>query len=89
MQEAYQNHDLDGLLRVEAICDMDETGLSIQLGLARLNELAHYHQSHLKPIRLALREAKREMAFGCSRSGTTKQNKAHAAEMDPRQMTLF
>lgn len=79
MQEAYQNHDLEGLLRVEAICDMDETGLSIQLGLARLNELTYYHQSHLKPIRLALREAKRTIAFGFSQASASKQIKAQVA----------
>ena len=70
-QEAYQNNDLEALLRLEAFCDLDETDLSVSLGLARLNDLANYHQSHLKPIRRALKEAKQDIAFGFAESGPT------------------
>jgi hypothetical protein len=69
IQEAYQSGDLEALKRVEAICDMDDSGLSAELGLARLHELAAYHQSHLTPIRRALREAKQNIAFGFSKYG--------------------
>lgn len=71
-QEAYQNHDLEALLRVEAICDLDETDLSVNLGLARLTDLADYHHLHLKPIRHALSQAKRDIAFGFAKEGPTK-----------------
>jgi hypothetical protein len=69
---AYQQGDLEGLQRIEAVCDMDETGLSISLGLARLNDLAAYHQSHLRPIRQALRAAKQHIAFAFSTTDSTK-----------------
>ena len=75
IQEAYQNNDLEALLRLEAFCDLDENDLSINLGLARLNDLANYHQSHLKPIRRALKEAKQDIAFGFAESGPTKEIK--------------
>lgn len=68
---AYQQNDLAGLQRIEAVCDMDETGLNASLGLARLRDLAAYHQSHLRPIRLALRNAKRHVAFAFSADNTT------------------
>lgn len=71
IQAAYQNQDLEGLLRVEAVCDMDEEGLSVKLGLARLRDLAAYHKSHLIPIRNALRMAKKDVAFGFAQSGPT------------------
>jgi hypothetical protein len=69
IQEAYHNNDLEGLLRVEAVCDMDEEGLSVKLGLARLRDLAAYQKSHLTPIRNALRAAKKDIAFGFSKTG--------------------
>jgi hypothetical protein len=69
IQEAYQNNDLEALLRVEAICDVDGTDLSIELGLARLTDLANYHQSHLQPIRRELSHVKREIAFGFNKTG--------------------
>lgn len=75
IQAAYQGGDLEGLLRVEAICDMDETGLSVELGLARLHDLAAYHKSHLIPLRNALSAAKRDIAFGFSKKGPTAQIK--------------
>ena len=75
IQEAYQNSDLEALVRVEAICDMDDTGLSAELGLARLRDLAAYHQSHLKPIRDALRAAKQDIAFGFSAKGPSEKVK--------------
>jgi len=75
IQDAYQNGDYEGLLRVEAICDMDETGLSVELGLARLRDLAVYHKSHLLPLRNALRAAKQDIAFGFSKKGPTAQIK--------------
>ncbi len=71
LQTAYREGDLEGLQRIEAVCDMDETGLKASLGLARLNDLAAYHQSHLRPIRQALREAKRHIAFDFSQEDTT------------------
>jgi hypothetical protein len=80
IQEAYQNCDLEGLLRVEAICDMDEAGLSIKLGLARLRDLAAYHKSHLLPIRDALRAAKKDIAFGFSTKGPSAKVKRNVAE---------
>jgi hypothetical protein len=64
IQAAYHENDLEGLLRVEAVCDMDEEGLSVKLGLARLRDLAAYQKSHLIPIRGALRAAKQHIAFG-------------------------
>lgn len=72
LQTAYQEGDLEGLQRIEAVCDMDETGLNASLGMARLNDLAAYHQSHLRPIRQALRAAKRHIAFAFSKADTTK-----------------
>lgn len=80
IQEAYHNDDLEGLERVEAICDMDDTGLSAELGLARLRDLAAYHQSHLKPIRQALREAKQDIAFGFSAKGPSDKVKRDVAD---------
>jgi hypothetical protein len=75
IQEAYHNRDLEALVRVEAICDMDDTGLSAELGLARLRDLAAYHQSHLKPIRDALRAAKQDIAFGFAANGPSSEVK--------------
>ncbi|MFP4157564.1 MAG: J domain-containing protein [Opitutales bacterium] len=64
LQQAYQEHDLEALQRIEAVCDMEaDGGLSIRLGLARLRDLAAYHRSHVLPIREALRQAKRHPAF--------------------------
>lgn len=63
LQCAYEERDLEGLQRIEAVCDMEVGGLSIGLGLARLRDLAAYHRSHLEPIRRALRQAKRHPAF--------------------------
>jgi hypothetical protein len=80
IQEAYQNSDLEALLRVEAICDMDDSGLSAELGLARLRDLAAYHKSHLIPLRRALREAKQDIAFGFSRNGPSAKVKRDVAE---------
>lgn len=80
IQEAYQQGDLDGLLRVEAICDMDEEGLSVKLGLARLRDLAAYHKSHLIPLRNALRAAKQDPAFGFSEKGPSAKIKRDTAE---------
>jgi len=71
LQTAYQQSDLEGLQRIEAVCDMDETGMTASLGLARLNDLAAYHQSHLRPIRQALRDAKQHIAFAFSKADTT------------------
>ncbi|WPJ94785.1 DnaJ domain-containing protein [Coraliomargarita algicola] len=73
IQEAYHNNDLEGLLRVEAVCDMDDEGLSVKLGLARLRDLAAYQKSHLLPIRDALRSAKKDIAFDFSNKGPTSQ----------------
>jgi hypothetical protein len=80
IQDAYQNGDLEALLRVEAICDMDDTGLTVKLGLARLRDLAAYHKSHLLPLRNALRAAKRDPAFGFAENGPTPKIKREAAE---------
>jgi hypothetical protein len=80
IQEAYQQGDLEALLRVEAICDMDDAGLSAELGLARLRDLAAYHKSHLIPIRNALRAAKQDIAFGFSKNGPSAQVKRDVAE---------
>ena len=63
LQKAYHEWDLNSLQRIEAVCDMDETGLTIRLGLARLNDLADYHQAHLRPLRQAIKEAKQHPAF--------------------------
>ncbi|MGJ8637998.1 MAG: hypothetical protein ACSHYA_01275 [Opitutaceae bacterium] len=79
IQEAYQQNDYEALLRVEAICDMDDTGLSVKLGLARLRDLAAYHKSHLVPIRQALREAKQDVAFGFFRNGASAKLKREVA----------
>jgi hypothetical protein len=95
IQEAYQQSDLDALLRVEAICDMDDTGLSAELGLARLRDLAAYHQSHLKPIRMALREAKQDVAFGFFKNGPSAKVKREVASelkyerMDVKEMLAY
>lgn len=80
IQDAYQNGDLEALLRVEAVCDMDDTGLTAKLGLARLRDLAAYHQSHLQPLRKALRVAKLDMAFGFSKKGPTPRMERDVAE---------
>jgi hypothetical protein len=72
IQDAYHQGDLDALLRVEAVCDMDATGLTPELGLARLRELAAYHKSHLVPLRKALSAAKRDIAFGFAIKGATR-----------------
>ena len=71
LQVAYQQGSIENLQHIEAVCDMDETGLNASLGLARLNDLAAYHQSHLRPIRQALRAAKRHIAFAFSTTDTT------------------
>ena len=63
LQEAYQQNDLAGMQRIEAVCDMDRTGISAKLGLARLEDLIAYHKSHLGPLRQALRDAKKHPAF--------------------------
>jgi len=63
LQSAYEERDLEGLQRIEAVCDMEDGGLSIRLGLARLRDLAAYHRSHVEPIRRALRQAKKHPAF--------------------------
>jgi len=70
LQAAYEEEDLAALQRIEAVCDMEVGGLSIRLGLARLRDLAAYHRSHLKPIREALKQAKRQPAFGFDVSKT-------------------
>ena len=72
IQDAYHQGDLDALLRVEAVCDMDATGLTPELGLARLRELSAYHKSHLVPLRKALSAAKRDIAFGFAIKGATR-----------------
>lgn len=81
LQTAYQNCDLHALQRIEAVCDMDTGGLSIRLGLARLRDLAAYHKSHLRPIREALREAKRHPAFGFAESDEEQLRRDVAAEL--------
>ena len=63
LQSAYEERDLEGLQRIEAVCDMEIGGLSIRLGLARLRDLAAYHRSHVEPVRRALRKAKKHPAF--------------------------
>jgi hypothetical protein len=94
IQEAYQAGDIEALLRVEAICDMDETGLRVELGLARLRDLAAYHKSHLIPIRNALRAAKQDIAFGFSKKGPSDKLKREVASdlkyerMDVKEMLV-
>ncbi|MCZ6674173.1 MAG: J domain-containing protein [Verrucomicrobia bacterium] len=80
LQKAYRFNDIDGLQRIEAVCDMDEGGLNVSLGLVRLQDLAAYHQSHLRPIRQALRAAKRHPAFGFS--GTYIDSHARVVRQD-------
>lgn len=63
LQEAYQQNDIEAMQRIEAVCDMDRTGISSKLGLARLQALIEYHQSHLGPLREAMRMAKKHPAF--------------------------
>jgi len=79
IQDAYHQGDLEALLRVEAICDMDATGLTLKLGLARLRDLAAYHKSHLIPLRNALRAAKRDVAFGFAAKGASPAMKREVA----------
>lgn len=64
LQTAYDAEDLDKLRALEAICDADDTGLSIKLGLANLNTWADYHQELLKPLQSAMRDAKKHPAWG-------------------------
>lgn len=71
LQAAYRNRDLEAMLRVEAVCDMEDSGLTVQLGLSRLRELATYHQSHVISIRKALNTAERDLAFGFATTGAT------------------
>lgn len=69
LQEAYEAKDLDKLKALEAICDADESGLSIQLGLAHLSTWADYHHQLLKPLQSAMRAAKKHPAWGFSALG--------------------
>lgn len=80
IQDAYHQGDLEALLRVEAICDMDATGLTLKLGLARLRDLAAYHKSHLIPLRNALQAAKRDIAFGFAAKGASRTLEREAAQ---------
>ncbi len=63
LQAAYESQDYEQLRALEAICDADETGLSVSLDLAQLNTWADYHQELLKPLQAAMREAKRDPAW--------------------------
>jgi uncharacterized protein with NAD-binding domain and iron-sulfur cluster len=63
IQTAYACDDLETLQHIEAVCDIDQTGLSTEVGLARLNDLAEYHRAHLRPIRRALKTAETHIAF--------------------------
>lgn len=76
LQAAYERGDLEGIRRIEAMCDMEESGLSADLGLARLRELAAYHLEHLKPLRAALSDAKRDPSFGFATEGPVPALKA-------------
>lgn len=82
MQAAYEDNDLAAMERVEAVCDMDAIGLSIKLGLARLRDLAKYHQSHLRPIRRALKEAKQDMAFDFVEQGPERIQRQVKSELE-------
>jgi hypothetical protein len=74
LQAAYRAMDLEALQQIEAVCDIESIGLSIEIGLARLNDLGDYHQSHVTPLRAALRAAKKNPAFGfAARGGQTKE----------------
>jgi len=67
LQTAYNSKNIEELRALEAVCDADETGLSIKLGLAHLNTWADYHQLLLKPLQVAVREAKKHPAWGFTR----------------------
>lgn len=69
LQAAYERGDLEGIRRIEAMCDMEESGLSTGLGLARLRELAGYYLDHLGPLRAALSDAKKDPSFGFATQG--------------------
>lgn len=64
LQTAYAAGDLEKLRALEAVCDADETGLSVKLGLATLNSWARYHNRLLKPLQAAMRDAKKHPAWG-------------------------
>lgn len=89
LQDAYHAHDLEVLQRIEAVCDMeDEGGLSIRLGLARLRDLAAYHRAHVRPIRNALRAAKRHPAFDFTKTDQTQLRREVEAELDEQRSQL-
>ncbi len=88
LQLAYEQRDLEGLQRIEAVCDMDSGGLSLHLGLARLRDLADYHRSHVEPIRRALRNAKRHPAFGFEKADRKKLRKEAGIELDSTHAML-
>ena len=88
LQTAYEADDLAALQRIEAVCDMEVGGLSLRLGLARLRDLADYHQSHLRPIRQALKAAKRDPAFGFDASKPGFVKREVAAELEDTKQEL-
>lgn len=73
LQSAREAGDLDKLRALEAICDADESGLSIQLGLAHLNIWADYHHTLLRPLQARVREVKKDPAWGFSALGESER----------------
>lgn len=85
LQAAYEAENLDKLRALEAICDADETGLSIKLGLAHLNTWADYHHMLLKPLQSTMREAKKHPAWGfatLAKKERSRYKKATEAELE-------
>jgi len=88
LQAAYRERDIESLQRIEAVCDMDTTGLSIEIGLARLRDLTVYHQSHVEPVRGALRQAKRHPAFDFKKADRKKMRAEAADELESKSALL-
>ena len=82
LQEAYENRDRPRMQRIETVCDMEDTGISLSLGLARLRELAAYLRDHIGPVRDGLKEAKRHPAFGFTPEDSAETRERIAEELE-------
>lgn len=71
--EAYRRGDLDALRQIETLCESWDIIPSIELGLARLEDIRHYHEKHFRELSEKRRACKRSEAWGFSKTTESKR----------------
>ena len=77
LQAAYERGDLEKMQTIEVLCDADESGLSIDLGLSRLTDWANHFQAELSAIQADLKAAKKHPSWKFSSKTAEELKRLH------------